>query len=163
MQVAFIVCLNMYCAYPKTEPGFPTSSIMVFLCSFCWYWWNWWPSLLVFFTFFSYSNIHSRVKSICTLRHFPVYFILNHLFSTHSLKFIPCLILMKFSALNPKINIVASSCNFHKMLLFILFLMTWFKHKVWFFFIKSYYMIIENCDVQNSCFMFYVLIINACK
>ena len=88
----------------------------------------------------------SWVKSISTLRYFPMFFMLNHLFSTHSPEVIPCLIFMKFSALNPKINIV-SSYNFHKIW-FILFLMTWFKHKAWFFFIKSYYMII-NCDVEN--------------
>ena len=52
-----------------------------------------------------YAYIHSRVKSISTLRYFPIYFILNHLFSTHSPEVIPCLIFIKFSALNPKINI----------------------------------------------------------
>jgi hypothetical protein len=76
--------------------------------------------------------IHSWVKNISTLRYFPIYLILNHLFSTHSPEVIPCLIFMEFSALNPEINIVSSSCNFH-IILFILFLMTWFKHKVWFF------------------------------
>ena len=97
-----------------------------------------------------FCNIHSWVKSISTLRYFPIYFILNHLFSTHSPEVIPCLIFMKFSALSPKINIISSSYIFHKIV-FILFLMTWFKHKVRFLFIKSCYMIVENCDVANLC------------
>jgi hypothetical protein len=55
------------------------------------------------------------VESISTLRYFPIYFILNHLFSTHSHVVIPCLIFMKFSTLSPKINIVSSSYNFHNI------------------------------------------------
>ena len=93
--------------------------------------WHSW--LMIYIPFGCASgNIHSRVKSISTLRYFPIYFILDHLFSTHSPEVIPCLLFMKFSALNPKINIVSTSYNFRKIL-FILFLMTWFKHKVRFF------------------------------
>ena len=44
------------CSCSKLGPGFPTSYVVVFLCSatsvkirgdcsFCWYWWNWWSSL----------------------------------------------------------------------------------------------------------------------
>ena len=45
---------NKVCVFPKTEPEFPTSYVLVFFmfivqmrgdCSFCWYWWNCWPSL----------------------------------------------------------------------------------------------------------------------
>ena len=47
------------CSCSKLGPGFPTSYVVVFLCSatsvkirddcsFCWYWWNWWSSLFKF-------------------------------------------------------------------------------------------------------------------
>ena len=81
------------------------------------------PIIYLYIKHILHKQLHSRVKSISTLRYFPIYFILNHLFSTHSPEVIPCLIFMKFSALIPKINIVSSSYNFHKIL-FILFLIT---------------------------------------
>ena len=43
--------------------------------------------------------VHSLVKSLTTLRYFPLYFILNHSFSKHSPKVISHPIFLKFTLL----------------------------------------------------------------
>ena len=42
------------------------------------------PIIYLYIKHILHKQLHSRVKSISTLRYFPIYFILNHLFSTHS-------------------------------------------------------------------------------
>ena len=50
--------LPLFCACPKSGPGFPKLYVLFFCvhwfevwggCLFCWYWWNCWPSLLLNF------------------------------------------------------------------------------------------------------------------
>ena len=61
-----------YCACPKPGPGFPTSYVMVLLCStslvemrgdfsFCWYLWYWWASLFKL----TFHNITLRQMYFC--------------------------------------------------------------------------------------------------
>jgi len=63
-----------FCVCPKPEPGFPTSHVVVFMCSvnsvkmrgdcsFCWYCRNWWPSLFKL----SFHNIIDMFCLKCTL------------------------------------------------------------------------------------------------
>ena len=99
-------------------------------------------------TFNLLTNVHSQVKSISTLGYFLIYFSIKPLiFKTfswsHSLSNFN-----KIFSIKCKINVVPSSYNLH-IILFLLFLRTWNKHKLWFFPTKSDYIIIENCDVEN--------------
>ena len=56
--------------------------------------------------------VHSLVKSLSTLkRYFPIYFILNHLFSKHSPKVISYPIFLKFSPLEAELFDLNTNVN----------------------------------------------------
>jgi uncharacterized membrane protein len=56
--------------------------------------------------------VHSLVKSLSTLkRYFPIYFILNHLFSKHSPKVITYPIFLKFSPLEAELLDLNTNVN----------------------------------------------------
>jgi hypothetical protein len=86
------------------------------------------------------DDIHSWVKSISTLRYFPIYFIVNHLFSTHSPEVIPCLIFMKFELLftsiyDLNININSRRHNF-----------LWSYSKIWW---KKSNFVFKSCHKEK--------------
>jgi hypothetical protein len=50
------------------------------------------------------DTLHLRVKSISTLRYFPIYFIQKTLISKHSPEVTPYMIFITFSALDAEVN-----------------------------------------------------------
>jgi hypothetical protein len=110
------ICFNLLTSFWKKK----ISIYFTFKCS------------ILLYTFNLLTIVHWQVKSISTLGYFFIYFSIKPLiFKTfswsHSLSNFN-----KISSIKCKINVVPSSYNLH-IILFLLFLRTWNKHKLWFF------------------------------